>query len=139
MTLPALLPGVRAHLERRGDDSIVATCEVASDHPDYDGHFDEKPVLPACSQFDILEAIVRKALHPDLRFSGAPRVKFLGIIAPGDAIDIVLTRVDAASAVFDFVISANGGTRARGRIHFALQAPCGGAAGPTTRVPSDVQ
>ena len=80
-----LIPGVLARIEGEGPLDCLASCVVGADHPDYQGHFDERPVLPACSQFELLEAIARVRFGNELRFAGVPRCKFLGIVSPGAA------------------------------------------------------
>lgn len=124
----ALLPGVVATVERIDAGSCRAACMIGIDHPDYEGHFDERPVLPACSQFELLEAIARAAFDDALRFAGAPRCKFLGIISPGDTLTVELARTPQEDTAYEFSIQSQGGPCARGKVHF--EAP---------RRPADVQ
>ena len=70
--------GVRLRLEKGFDPLRVrASVEILASHPDYSGHFPERPVLPASSQFEIIEAVARAAFGDALRLVAVPRAKFL--------------------------------------------------------------
>lgn len=113
-----LIPGIEATLQQVSNIACVAACVVRFDHPDYQGHFDERPVLPACSQFELLEALARAAFGSCLRFAGVPRCKFLGIISPGDVLTVDIVRSPNDAGLFEFSIVSQGGPRARGEIRF---------------------
>lgn len=113
-----LLPGIVASLEFVDETRCLVVCVIGLNHPDYDGHFDERPVLPACSQFELLEAVARVAFNDALRFVGVPRCKFLGIISPGDTLTVDLVRAAEDVTAFDFSILSEGGPCARGKICF---------------------
>ncbi|MCA2960880.1 MAG: hypothetical protein IOD12_11545 [Silvanigrellales bacterium] len=117
--LRALLPGIDASFDFVDETRCRAVCVIGLNHPDYDGHFDERPVLPACSQFELLEAVARVAFNEALRFAGVPRCKFLGIISPGDTLTVDLVRAAEDATAFDFsILSEGGGPCARGKIRF---------------------
>ena len=117
--------GVRLRLKEGADPLRVrAGVEILASHPDYSGHFPERPVLPASSQFEIIEAVVRAAFGDTLRLAAVPRAKFLGIIEPGTALEAELAREDTASLDFNYSLQGDGKVYSRGKIRFS----CGAAA-----------
>jgi len=127
----ALLEGVDARLAL-DNDALRASAEVvvSVSHPDYRGHFDERPVLPACSQFEIVEALAREAFSGTLRLAAVPRAKFLGIIEPGAAFSVEVVRAHPDDLDFTYSLHAKGKVYSRGKIRFAVSrgAPVGAPA-----------
>lgn len=142
-----VLDGVLADVTREegARTTLRASCLVEAGHPDFDGHFDMRPVLAACSQFEMLEALARVGLDPRLTFTAAPRVKFLGIIDPGSSIEVELAGAPGEDEgtdrpEFDFSISRNGKVVTRGKIRFARVAHAGQPGrDPSARPAPDVQ
>jgi 3-hydroxyacyl-[acyl-carrier-protein] dehydratase len=75
---------------------------VLPDGPRFEGHFPGKPVLPAVAQLcDLILPRIELA-WPDLpALTGAPRMKFSRVIAPGDHLTLTLRRDDARTVRFE--------------------------------------
>ncbi len=130
-----LCEGVWVESLHSTDSGFRAFCVVDPGHPGFEGHFKARPVLPACCQFELLEALVRRAEAPSLTFAGVPRSKFLGIIEPGMRLEVSLSRGRAHAHMhahphselhseqeFDFSLSSEGKVFTRGKIVFVPRA-----------------
>lgn len=70
--------------------SYVIRDAVDADHPAIPGHFPGHPVVPAVVLLDRVGRAVRRS-HPDAAITRIEHVKFLNVLSPGEAFDIVLS------------------------------------------------
>jgi hypothetical protein len=112
---------------------VVTRISVPENYLGFSGHFDGYPVMAGVVQLhDVLLPLIARH-RPDLgHLRGLRRVKFLGRIGPGDAIEVKLAFA-AAEAVCDFQISKSGSVCSAGRLDFA---PNGSAFPPDSLPPS---
>lgn len=66
------------------DQQIHASIKLNPDHPVYQGHFPEQPVVPGVMQLQILKEILEQQVHQKLQVNNISQVKFLNMIIPGN-------------------------------------------------------
>jgi 3-hydroxymyristoyl/3-hydroxydecanoyl-(acyl carrier protein) dehydratase len=80
-------------VERTDRGERVVSVRVRRDAPQFEGHFVERPVLPAVAQLADLVLPEIRAEWPGLGApSGSPRMKFGRIVSPGDELVLTLER-----------------------------------------------
>ncbi len=96
--------------------SVELPFAVPVDHPGFQGHFPDQPVLPAVVQLiDLVLAAVR-ATWPRLGLlTQTKRLKFLGPVLPGAEGQISLVRTGSGVT---FTVSVGEAVVARGRVNF---------------------
>lgn len=67
---------------RNSDSEVSLEIFLAQDHPVFNGHFDEAPVLAGVSQVDWVMQLAHQVWPALPDFCGLPSVKFLALIAP---------------------------------------------------------
>lgn len=73
-------------IEARADRQIRARADFlfAGDYPGFQGHFPDKPILPAIVQLAALRHLAECALGRDLLPTNYNKTKFKGMIRPND-------------------------------------------------------
>lgn len=71
-------------------ERCVVRDTVKVDHPAIPGHFPGYPVVPAVVLLDCVSRALSR-LHPDASIAHIEHVKFLKVLPPGQAFDIVLS------------------------------------------------
>lgn len=66
------------------DQQIDAAIKLNPDHPVYQGHFPQQPVVPGVMQLQILKEILEQQVHQKLQVNNISQVKFLNMIIPGN-------------------------------------------------------
>lgn len=103
-----------------GDAEVVRVeARVPDDLAYFEGHFPERPVLPAVAQLNklVLRAVV--AAWPALvSLRRVTKLKFRKPLSPGVVLALRLTRRDAQPRV-DFVLEHGGAPCAMGTLEFA--------------------
>lgn len=64
------------------DDQLISRVRLFPNHPIFEGHFPEKPVLPGVIQLQIIKEILGMHLRKPVRLSGLKTCKFLKVITP---------------------------------------------------------
>lgn len=81
-------------------EPVAFTFMIAPDHPALPGHFPGYPVVPGVVIIDeVLRAIERTA-SLCIRITGAPSIKFLAPLLPGEVATIRLHPVNGATLAF---------------------------------------
>ncbi|MCB9732439.1 MAG: AMP-binding protein [Deltaproteobacteria bacterium] len=105
----------------------VFRARVPEGYAWYDGHFATYPVMAGAVQLhDVVLPCVRRALPAAGPLASLARVKFLGRIAPGDAIAVTLDWERGQSAVVDFTITAGERACSSGRLTLRAAAAAAG-------------
>ena len=88
----------------RGDNSIRAQLFIDPKLPSFEGHFPDKPILPAVSIIDISMHLLETLKGP-LAFDQLhlKRSKFTGMIAPGTDVEINATAKNDNDSQIDWV------------------------------------
>lgn len=90
---------------------------LEADHPAFQGHFPDFPVLPGVVQVDWALRLGEATFGPLGAFREVRHLKFQGLLQPGMAVELVLTW-DEARATLTFAYHAEGERRACGTLHF---------------------
>jgi len=86
------------------------------------GHFDGQPILPGVVQLQHVALAETRRRFPELSLlARVSRVKFKRLVAPGETLELSLTRKGPLSVAF--AIEANGEPSASGILHFREGAP----------------
>ena len=74
------------------NQEINATVLVEKNHPIFEGHFPEQPVLPGICMMQLVKEIVEKAVSKKIILKEAAHCKFLNMLDPtqNSYIDIVI-------------------------------------------------
>ncbi|MDB5969854.1 MAG: fabA-like domain protein [Hydrocarboniphaga sp.] len=89
---------------------------VPAEHPSLIGHFPGRPIVPGVVMLECVAAAVC-ATSGAARISGVPTVKFLQVLLPAQAFEIVLEQVSAT--LWKFRCESRGGVLAQGSISLA--------------------
>ena len=65
------------------NQKLQATISLKPDHPIYQGHFPEQPVVPGVMQLQIFKEILEQQVQQKLQVKSISQVKFLNMILPG--------------------------------------------------------
>jgi len=106
--------------ERMDGDAVVFTVVVPEDCPFFEGHFPERPVLPAIGQLAMLTALVRRVSGSSVSLSGIDGFRLSRQVLPGDRINIRLGSQSASNTVV-FEIRCDGAPVSRGTVRVAAE------------------
>jgi len=126
MTLPTLDDGVSACLRgyeaEVGDPPPTVRGELLfpADFAAFQGHFPERPVLPAIVQLAAVRLLVAKAVGQSLVPTAVHRIKFRGIIQPNDTATVTVhLQAQEEGWHATFTVVRQGETVTSGRADFA--------------------
>jgi hypothetical protein len=141
---PAAAPGGGEEAARIRD--LALTLALDPDLLGFQGHFPGDPILPGVVQVDWAIRFGTQAFGPLGRFCGLEKVKFLGLLRPGERVELQLSWAPGRGADpagpdtpgagrLRFKYLAKGGVRSTGevRFHLAEEGPGSGVA------PADLQ
>ena len=97
---------------RLGETTILDTL------PYFEGHFPERPILPAVAQMRLLEDFLGEVEGRACVIVAATALKFSGIIEPLDVVGISL---DIKDDLARFTLKARGNVCSKGSVHFRLK------------------
>jgi 3-hydroxyacyl-[acyl-carrier-protein] dehydratase len=80
----------------RDNAAVTAQLCCAPDFPGFAGHFPGQPVLPAVLQLLAVRLLAESAVGAPLSPVGVERLKFKGMVAPGETIDLRVSLHDHA-------------------------------------------
>ena len=113
------MPGGLIDLQAGHKYEVIGRYQFDHDFPAFNGHFPEKPVLPAVAQLAAVRVIVEKAVGSELRPFACQRVKFVGVIEPLAIVDLLLTlEVSDDLVQVEFTITVQGDLRSSGNLDF---------------------
>ena len=69
--------------------TVTAECLLAQDMACFNGHFDNLPIMPAVAQIEMIRALMQAAGR-NTEITGGTKLKFSGLIQPGDHLFIQL-------------------------------------------------
>lgn len=84
-----LLPNV-IELKKNNASSIAVLCEIPSNHPSTDGHFEDHPIVPGFIQFFWVQTFAQKELHVELT-GNIKKLKFKRLLKPSTSFTIDIT------------------------------------------------
>ncbi|MCA1766290.1 MAG: beta-hydroxyacyl-ACP dehydratase [Desulfobulbaceae bacterium] len=87
-SLPLFRSVVENPLCDRERGTVSAEFCCPADFPPFSGHFPGQPVLPAVIQLVFVRLLASDLLQTDLQTVGTGRMKFKGMIRPGERINI---------------------------------------------------
>ncbi|MAZ94373.1 MAG: hydroxymyristoyl-ACP dehydratase [Bacteroidales bacterium] len=104
-------------------NEIHAVVELNSNHPIYDGHFKEQPVVPGVMQLQIVKEIIETRLDHKLFLNNINQVKYLRPILPDNNLElkISISRKKPNELYFVFNISAGDIMFTKARIGFDIK------------------
>ena len=104
-------------------NEIHAVVELNSNHPVYDGHFKEQPVVPGVMQLQIVKEILEYQLNQELFMNDIKQVKYLKPIVPNNNLElkISISRKKPNELYFVFDISMDDITFTKARIGFDIK------------------
>ena len=104
-------------------NEIHAVVELNSNHPIYDGHFKEQPVVPGVMQLQIVKEILEYQLNQELFMNDIKQVKYLKPIVPNNNLElkISISRKKPNELYFVFDISMDDITFTKARIGFDIK------------------
>jgi len=105
------------------DGSITAETVIDAADPWFDGHFPEKPVLPAVAQLAMVRELIRSTVDPNAEIAGFRRVKFKEMIQPGQELSFSAARKRGSACVFTFKLICAGRLACSGTVILR----CGGS------------
>lgn len=115
------IPEIR--LDQKSNNSFIAKLTLGTDSSWFDGHFPNKPILPAVAFLFLVLEVLRQALHdPALYIQSIPRSRIRGLVLPGQPIEIkceVQPKNDGGSLRAKFELLANGHRVGDGKIDLA--------------------
>lgn len=95
--------------------SWVAHCIVDENLPCLQGHFPNKPILPAIAQLDMLIGFVSSVKQAACVIEAAHALKFIQPILPQDRVQLIL---DVSNRDVKFTIDVDGKLCTRGKFSF---------------------
>ena len=104
-------------------NEIHAVVELNSNHPVYDGHFKEQPVVPGVMQLQIVKEILEYQLNQELFMNDIKQVKYLKPIVTNNNLElkISISRKKPNELYFVFDISMDDITFTKARIGFDIK------------------
>ena len=104
-------------------NEIHAVVELNSNHPVYDGHFKEQPVVPGVMQLQMVKEILEYQLNQELFMNDIKQVKYLKPIVPNNNLElkISISRKKPNELYFVFDISMDDITFTKARIGFDIK------------------
>jgi len=90
---------------------------VEADHPVFEGHFPDRPILPGVMQVDWAIRLGQEAFGPLGAFSSLEHLKFQAVITPEEPIELRLAW-DAAARELGFAYSGASGKKSSGFARF---------------------
>ncbi len=85
----------------------------------FDGHFDDRPILPAVAQLHLIDRLVKAYFESDLMFSGMKQLKFMSPILPGQS--TVLRIEEKKNNTFGFEFKTKETVNAKGLLCYQGQ------------------
>jgi len=83
-------------IEVLAEDVIAATASIDPGWPWFQGHFPGNPVLPGVALLALAQAVLQQGTgREDLAFTGLRKVRFKGLVRPGDTLRFHLRREPA--------------------------------------------
>jgi 3-hydroxyacyl-[acyl-carrier-protein] dehydratase len=70
------------HEIKEGENSFAATVIFRAEHPIFQGHFPQQPVVPGVCTMQMVKEIVAMQVGRKIALKQAPQVKFLQLITP---------------------------------------------------------
>ena len=64
------------------EDKIAAQLKLNSDHPIFQGHFPDVPVLPGVTMMHMVKELLEKAFNKKVQLANARSLKFLNMVNP---------------------------------------------------------
>ena len=107
---------------RETGEEVGLTLEIAADHPAFQGHFPDNPILPGVIQVDWAIRLGTEAFGPLGEFQGMANLKFMDLIRPGGRIELGLT-FDREAGRLGFRYHCQGCRKSAGQILFARDCP----------------
>ncbi len=92
--------------------------EVEPEHPAFEGHFPDQPILPGVVQVDWAMRLGEASFGPLGVFQSLEHLKFQAIITPEEPIELRLDW-DASAHELGFAYSASGSKKSSGFARFA--------------------
>lgn len=92
---------------RTPGESMRAPLIIARDHAAYPGHFPGFPVLPGAALLDAALEEICRSRAIDLRTLRIASAKFLGMVRPGDELDLEHTAPNGATIRFTILCGGN--------------------------------
>jgi len=78
---------------------------VGSDSRFFDGHFPERPILPAVAQLTLVEVLLRRCCGDAARIAALERLRLLAVVQPGDRLLVRLAPAPAGDRSARFEIT----------------------------------
>lgn len=86
------------------------SAEIYSEHPIFNGHFPQAPVVPGVCTMNMIKECIADVLSYDVRYNYIKECKFLSAITPSTHkivdVDITLKQIDDQMNVVATVLSA---------------------------------
>ncbi len=102
---------------RRGENGeITAEAVAGADSPWFDGHFPGSPILPGIAQLAIIEETVRRAGNGEGAISEVHRLRFKGMVRPGERMTVTARPADESGNRFSVRVSTDGGIVCSGTV-----------------------
>lgn len=77
------------------DNSIIHSIVLNTNHPIYNGHFPNQPVLPGVCSLQVIRECLSHTLKKDIKFTNIKECKFLSPIIPQEtAIYTINSQID---------------------------------------------
>ncbi len=122
------LPGIEAWSDRKNEEvsmaaaltidrTIIEKRKIGLDHPDFEGHFPNFPLLPAVSQIDIVVDLISSYLGRNVICCAVHKAKFKAMLRPETSITITVDGAGPAKARWSIVDGDI--IYSQGLIHFA--------------------
>ena len=64
------------------EDKLLAQLKLNSDHPIFQGHFPDVPVLPGVTMMHMVKELLEKAFKKKVQLANARSLKFLNMVNP---------------------------------------------------------
>ncbi|MEA3412396.1 MAG: hypothetical protein U9R74_12775 [Pseudomonadota bacterium] len=80
--------------------TLSCSCVVAADMPFFSGHFPGMPIMPAVAQIEMIRTLLEQQAGWNATISGGTRLKFSGLVQPGDILAIRLRRTPSDNISF---------------------------------------
>ena len=88
---------------------IRACFDIPVNHPCFPGHFPGQPILPGVLLLERVMSLAQASTGKSLNECTVVNVKFLAVVAPGDALDVQLTATNLNEYKFTVRIFQAGG------------------------------